>query len=220
MISNITLFESLPTELQREIGFLLPAGKDLQKVSPKFLENVNDYYWKVKLSSVTNETLPKDSNYRDFYESFVFEKFMKERQWDEELHEKMINNEAFLLRHINIQDKDGYTALMFSARNSGKTKLLLAADADANVTDRSGFSPLMRGINNEECVKLLLAAGANVNPVCMIGTPLEWAVSLANIRVIKILIAAGADVNYKNFYGESLISLAPNSTIRKLLEKP
>jgi ankyrin repeat protein len=116
---------------------------------------------------------------------------------------------------VNLQEKNGSTALMIAAQR-GHTiiiKLLLAAArANVNLQEIDGYTALMWAARNghTEIVKLLLAAArANVNLQERNGyTALTLAVSHGRTEIIKLLLAAGADVNLQKRGGDTALMLA------------
>ena len=119
---------------------------------------------------------------------------------------------------------DGFTALMWSAKN-GRVEIaniLLAAGADINDRDDYGCTSLMIAVNHchTETAKLLIASGADVNIKKNNGdTALIWAAKNGGTEIANILLAAGADVNIKNNVGTALMIAAGNgyTEIVKLL---
>jgi ankyrin repeat protein len=235
----MSLFNSLPLDLQRLICFLFLSVKDIKKIGPKFIENPEDVYWKDMVSTVTDEKTPNDTTHRDFYESFIYEKFLEKSSWNKELLIKMIEDEVFLSRHINATDKNDFTALMevayispeeslgrklfpisFKYSKEEICKILIAAGADINCQNKNGCTALMRATRNSsgENIKMLLAAGANVDQQDAQGyTALMIATYFEKEENIKILLAAGADVKLQNMLGSTAFSLAKTEKIRTLL---
>jgi ankyrin repeat protein len=70
---------------------------------------------------------------------------------------------------INVQNKNGETAILVAAKNYNAkgVELLIFARADVNLPDKYGMTPLMIAACNgmEETVNALLNTGANVNVV-------------------------------------------------------
>jgi|GEM_PF-2763549 len=68
---------------------------------------------------------------------------------------------------VNAQDKDGWTPLLWSIRNSeiGLIEEVLRQGANPNLVSKSGYSPLMEAVNygKTDVVQLLLEAKAEVN---------------------------------------------------------
>jgi ankyrin repeat protein len=188
MLSKNNLFNNFPTDVQREVCMLLDH-KDIKKLTHKFYDNPEDVYWKMKTLQITDEVKPEGVTYRDFYESFVYEKFISKKLWNNGLLYKMIEDEVFLLRHANARDVHGMTALSYAA----------------------GFEV--------RCCKILLDAGANVNLPDYTGvTPLMSAASFSKIEIVKLLLSYKADVNMKTKYGTTTLSYAKLPYIRSLLQ--
>ena len=99
--------------------------------------------------------------------------------------------------NVNLQDKDGYTALVFASYNghTEAVKLLLANGADPDLQDNNRRTALMYASHNGhiEIVKLLLAAGAKVNlQDDRDYTALYYANREGYIEIQKLLREAGA----------------------------
>jgi ankyrin repeat protein len=117
---------------------------------------------------------------------------------------------SFLIQRgadVNIQDKQGYTALLHAieARYEDVEKILL---------DHPNLDPHARGLNGitalgsyvwrerTDAVKKLLERGANVNAQDNDGdAPLHGAAQNGNVELIDLLIDKGADPNLKNKLG-------------------
>jgi ankyrin repeat protein/CHAT domain-containing protein len=95
--------------------------------------------------------------------------------------------------NINVQSKDGWTALHYAARD-----------------------------NNTDYLQLLLEKGANTQMLAETSdneyTPLMLAVYNENIEAIKILVKYGADPNFYNSKGESSLSLARSDGLQSILK--
>jgi hypothetical protein len=225
------LFYLLPTDIQREIYCLLEY-KDIKKVPTKFYDNENDVYWKLKISTVTDEKTPEGTTHRDFYESFIYEKVIQKYPWDKDLLDKMVGDEIFLTRHINASNKHKiFTALMAASYLSSvkNVKILLDAGADVNYRyQNAGPTALMWAVvpglinNNEEIIKILLDAGANLDYQDGQGyTALMYAASNHNgsIKNVKILLDAGANTKLKNKAGTTALDLTASEEIHTLLQR-
>ena len=134
-----------------------------------------------------------------------------------------------LIKHdsinLDIQDSDGWTALMIASRDSNSdstentVKMLIEAGADLNLQHSDGSTALMiasRSSNTdstENTVKMLIEAGANLNLQHSDGsTALMIASRYSNTdsteNTVKMLIEAGADLNIQNKKGDSAIRVA------------
>jgi ankyrin repeat protein len=220
---RISLFDCLPTDIQRLVCFFL-SDQEVFKLSPKFSHNENDVYWKIKLQPFKEEK-PKTMTYRAFYESFFYEKAI-EQTWNKEIFDKMIHDDIFLARHINVQNSLGQTALSwalaFRIYDKSKPRLascvdikiedikkLIDAGADVNTQNVLGSTGLMYAISNKEIVQMLLDAGANVNIQNKSGyTALMLAIS--HKETFKMLLDAGADVNLQDKNGKTVLHAAYN----------
>jgi ankyrin repeat protein len=216
------LFEGLPADVQREIcGFF--KHEHIKKVSPKFYDNVDDVYWKMKSMSVTNKVKPEDMSYRDFYESFIYEKFMKGRYWRDHFH-NMINDEIFLLRHVDMKDTEGWTALLWASYNLDEkfVSILLKAGADFNYQDEGGNCPLKLAIigQNKESILTLLNYEADIHQLDAIdNTILMDAAHYPKLcDIVKILLEKGAAVNAINKYGHTALMRAAQTSCKEVVE--
>jgi ankyrin repeat protein len=221
----MSLFNLLPFDLQRLICFLFLSVKDIKKLELKFYNDPQDVYWKQMLTTVTDERTPEGTTHRDFYESFIYEKVLQKEKWNNrELLDRMIADEIFLSRHINLLDKNGCSALMYSAYYSKVEyiKQLLTAGADVNLQNVYGDTALFYAVvhSDGESIKYLLTAGANINHQSKMGfTALMIAAVNSKIENFKHLLAAGADVKLKNVYGDTALSLINREEIKNLPEK-
>jgi ankyrin repeat protein len=201
------MYHSLPTDIQREIYNLLKNYWDRKKLSPKFLNNPDDYYWKVKVSTLTDETTPEWISYRAFYESLLCREIYK--GWHSKLLQKMVEDEWFLTKHVNLKDKDGGTALMRGVfLNEEIVKILIDAGADLNVQDSFGLTALMNSVRiiSIKNIKHLLDAGANVNLQDNDGkTALIFEADNTKGENIRYLLAAGANVNHRDCWGQTAL---------------
>jgi ankyrin repeat protein len=171
---------------------------------------------------VTSQKTPEETTHRDFYESFVYEKYLRHQEWNIKLFPSMVNDEVFLMRHVNAQSRSGCTALMYAARYSKEeeVKLLLASGADVNLSNNAQYTALMNAANNStiKIVKLLLDAGADVNRKNYEGgTALFSACFAAQEKIIKLLISTGADINIRDNCNHTALSYTTNKKIRALL---
>ena len=109
-------------------------------------------------------------------------------------------------------DMQGRTALQI-ATIAGKTDVmiaLLSAGANVNAKAKSGVPALhlTTVLRNRALAEVLIQHGADVNALGkhetsrgLDGTPLHWAIKLAETNMIDQLIRAGADMKIKNSAG-------------------
>ncbi|CDK31054.1 ankyrin repeat domain-containing protein [Candidatus Babela massiliensis] len=109
--------------------------------------------------------------------------------------------------NIDVQDKDGNTALIIAAKkpNSDIIRILIASGANVNAQNKDANTALMEAIHEywnpfyydyyKDIVKLLIANGADVNLKNNKGqTALMWASYKGLIEIFNALIVAGADI--------------------------
>jgi ankyrin repeat protein len=145
---------------------------------------------------------------------------------------KSLRNKTIVLllfygANVNLQEKDGFTALSWAVYDHGNDNnkkdiiaMLLAHGANVNLQRNDGGTALSLAIrgndkHNKDIVAMLLAHGANVNLQRNDGgTALILAVyghnSCINNKedIIAMLLAHGADVNLQDNNGDTAISLA------------
>jgi hypothetical protein len=182
--------EFLPLDIQREICLYL-LHRDIKKINPKFYQDENDVYWKMKVSLVTNEKKPGYRTYRDFYEYIVYVKTIEQSAWygysyefDEELFKKMLEDEIFMTKYINSTDKRGNTALNCAALFLEKEYVQRLLDAGANVN--------LRGEHGRTALMLVS----------------YYAEKNSDIEIVELLLAAYADTSITDNYGYDAYSLA------------
>lgn len=95
--------------------------------------------------------------------------------------------------NLNVQDEDGFTALMHTRPFSKIFDLLLEFHADLNIRDKQGKTFLMQLFDKS--------------------------FRKHNLKVIKKLILAGADVNLRDNNGNSCLDLILNSSASEYLKK-
>jgi ankyrin repeat protein len=195
------------------------------KLSPSFYDNPNDVYWKELVSTVTVEKTPDGTTHRNFYESFIYEKTIKQRFWDEELLTKIVKDRVFLTRHINVQDGNGNTALMYASdfdSNKEEAKILLNAGADVNIKNNRGSTALFfaAGRSGEEILKHILSLGADVDHKNLYDhTALMHASNRGKKGNVEVLLAAGANVYLVDSNGNTALDHASDEDIKILLSK-
>ena len=119
----------------------------------------------------------------------------------------------------DIQDGDGYTALMYASKNSNYTsseetaKILIEAGANVNLLNEDGYTALMLVSESEviqcsnEMVKMLIDAGTDVNIQGNDGnTALMLAFEYGSFGdIVEMLIEAGTDLALRNCRGETAL---------------
>ena len=106
-------------------------------------------------------------------------------------------------RHLDLQDNDGMTTLMFCSRYEKCVKLLIDSGANIDLTEVCGWSAIMWSTfyKSHECVKLLIDAGSSLDFQDVDGnTALHIA---SNGECLKLLVEAGANINIRNKYGKT-----------------
>lgn len=128
---------------------------------------------------------------------------------------------------VNIQNKRGATALIWSLADPAKVKLLLEHGAEVNVKTGEGRTPLHIAAQQTglpEVVRMLLARGASVSAQDLGGAvPLHNAAGAGGETNVKLLLDAGAKVNAESASGMTpLIQAAMNGAnpvVRLLLAR-
>jgi ankyrin repeat protein len=97
--------------------------------------------------------------------------------------------------NLNVQDKDGWTALM-RASNTAIVRALIGAGANVNLQDKDGWTALMRA-SNTATAQSLIEAGADLNLQDKDGgTALMWASSHGHTVVVQALTGAGTQTSW------------------------
>ena len=114
---------------------------------------------------------------------------------------------------VNLQDKDGWTALMWAAR-FGKTdcvKLLIKNNTDVNLQDEAGWTALIFAAINDhtETVKTLIDNGADIDLQDEDGrTTLILAAFKGHTETVKTLLDNNVDVNLQDNGGNTALMFA------------
>jgi hypothetical protein len=232
-MSVAEIFNSFPKDIQILIASNL-SDQEVGKICFS-MENLsicrdNDNYWRTKILSRGNDikNIPEGMSYRDYYEYLIYDKYLKERYWDDNLLNKMLSDKVFLTRHINTRDAHGGTALVYAImeQKDKATEILINAGADVNIENSWGQTPLIyetpimyaSSLFNKEIIKRLLKAGANINHQDNKGwTALIFASRYGQEQKVKDLLSFGADVNIKNNEGHTALSLAATNNIKRML---
>ncbi len=128
---------------------------------------------------------------------------------------------------INIQDKNGNTALILAIDHDHKDiiELLIAANININMQNIYNGTALISAVKkgNINAVKLLIETNADINIQNKYGyTALMIAVLNRHKNIVKLLIAAGADINIQNHDKKTALMLATlynRESMKKLLIK-
>ena len=125
---------------------------------------------------------------------------------------------------INLQDRDGCTALLMAARinNIEMVELLLERGADINLQDKYGDTAFFEALLNKniEMVELLLKRDADINFKNNYGvTALLVAARInKNIEMVELLLERGADVNLQVKDGGTVLRVAANQNNIEMVE--
>ena len=108
--------------------------------------------------------------------------------------------------NVNMQNLQGYTALMKAAENDHFKCLdtLIEGGADVNIQNYSSCTAVICAAQSHhvKCLELLTQAGADVNVQDVDGcTPLRYAVEKSDYRSVQLCIKAGAEINLVNNKG-------------------
>jgi ankyrin repeat protein len=139
---------------------------------------------------------------------------------NQSLAEILIENGA----NLDIQNNNGYTALIYAAENENLdlAKKLIDSGANLDIQDNQGYTALMEAAtcNNSDLTEKLIDSGANLDIQNNNGyTALIYA-ARKNSDLAKKLIVSDADVNIKNKEGNTALIYAArnkNSDLAKIL---
>jgi ankyrin repeat protein len=117
----------------------------------------------------------------------------------------------------NTANQAGATALMWSAGNTEKIRLLPAKGAAINVQANSGRTALSiaaQNAGNIEGVKLLIAKGAHGKAKgSSTGGPVLAAALAGDEAILRMVLAAGGDPNERNTFGLTPLMAARSSGV-------
>jgi ankyrin repeat protein len=104
---------------------------------------------------------------------------------------------------IDIQNRGGYTALMFAVHNAEITKMLIDKGAKLDIQTKGGETALMfAAIKYPEAVKLLLNKGANIlirqSTFKVSPNALDYAARYGNIETAKLILAKAVSLGVKD----------------------
>ena len=123
--------------------------------------------------------------------------------------------------NVNARNDFDATALLWSARDPDKARLLIERGADVNAQSKQGRTPLMvaslrRG--GSAIVALMLAKGADVSlKDSRNSTALSLAASAGDDETVRLLLAKGADPNIPNRSGATSINRASQGQQAKVV---
>ena len=121
---------------------------------------------------------------------------------------------------LDIQDRNGWTALLFAIKGGDRhaVKMLLAAGASPDVADRLGQTPLHLAVTKSiDITHMLIKANADVDARNAGGvTVLMMAAGRGRQDIVDILLAAGARLDYKDYQGNSILDWSRRSDNAKL----
>lgn len=124
---------------------------------------------------------------------------------------------------INIQNDQGYTALIYAAYygQEAAVNFLLKSGADSCMKDKRGNTASMGAIfkGNFKIAKTLLSAKCGVNEVNIQGqTGLMYAALFGRADIAKKLLVAGENPDQEDYAGFSARTLASNQGNLEILE--
>jgi len=126
---------------------------------------------------------------------------------------------------VDLQDNDGWTALMWASMYSNKSssletvKVLIEAGASLDIQSSNGYTALMMAsdystsTSSLETIKVLIESGASLDLQDIGGmTALMWASMYSNkpssLETVKVLIEAGASLDLQSNSGWTALMLA------------
>jgi ankyrin repeat protein len=152
--------------------------------------------------------------------------------------DRALSQIKYLVEHdadVNIQDKEGYTPLMYAAKHQSLPiiKYLVEHGADVNIRDNEGDNCLKPILMNswsgekqnqrDEIVKYLIDQGVNINNQNNLGSTPLMLVTLRGEQYLPIyFVEHGADVWLKDIRGNTAYDIAVKAdftVVDKLLKK-
>lgn len=116
---------------------------------------------------------------------------------------------------LNVQDADGWTALMYATRGGHlkQVALLLNAGALPKIADKLSRTPLELATRVEAGItRKLIQAGADVNARNAGGIPVIMiAAGEGRQDLVEMLLDAGARLDYKDYQGNNILDWAKRS---------
>ena len=114
---------------------------------------------------------------------------------------------------LNVEHKDGCTALVLAAARGTveMCRVIVDAGADLNRQTKDGMTALLAAVGrgNIEICRLLIEAKADLNLQTKDGvTALMAAASRGNLEICRLLVDAGADVKIKHPKGANALAVA------------
>jgi hypothetical protein len=206
------MLHSLPTDIQRLICDFL-TYREIVRISPRFIENDNDIYWKMKYLAIADEEKPKDMTHRKFYESCVYAEYLEPRFNDEKLfHETIEKDTLFLKKYIDVKVKgEKWTALIYAAFHSDipSVKKLLDYGANPNIQSPRGWTALMHTVITGDSVEVFLSYDVDLNLQNNLGqTALILSVIYRMVDCVRLLLNAGADFTLRDHEEHTALSHA------------
>jgi ankyrin repeat protein len=232
------MFLTLSKDIQRKVLYFLKDEK-LIRIQSKVLDDEDDFFWKVKYENFVHkfvnieELIPHYLNKKNlnvshkyYYEDLCYEKYLSLTNLKTSIN-KLLKDENFLSRHINVKDSSHRTLLAkicLEIKESTKDedlKIYYAAirelikhKADVNVKDYTGRSIVHTLTCDEykasiEVVKILIEAGVDVDLLDdEEKSPLETCLHYKTFKILDLLTKAGANVNRQNKEGVSILMIA------------
>lgn len=138
------------------------------------------------------------------------------------LHQAVINEDTKALHqlitpaaNLDIQNEDGWTALMFAVKQNrvDYVQLLLRNGASPNISDRLSRTPLQLAVDGPiEINRMLVKAGADLDVRNAGGiSALMMAASKGRSDIVYMMLDAGAKLDFKDYHGKTAVDWAKKS---------